>query len=643
LRDDVMRDRIVHTMPLGAVGACDAGCAERVVAWLWASRGSAVDTRAPDACERDEAPPPALRLLTRAEWRAAMGELFPAATSACAPTVFRFDAAGRAPRTVHVAGSFNGWPATIAGGGVAMVASGSLWSASATLPAGTHRYKFVVDEREWISDPTTARRESDGFGGQNAVIEVTCATPPAPVNLDALAATLPPDVKPQGFYFDDHAEARRVTSAGLTALLAATKRVVEAADLAVLAGCDVRQRACADALLERFAARAWRRPVRRADVDALRVRFPSEKGDSALRGALVVLLTGTNFLYRAELGAGGSLTGPEIAAALAFALTGAPPDATIAAKGADGSLLAAEVRAAEARRLLATERAREQLGRFVEAWFGTAALADADKNPSQFPAFDDELRDSMRAELRAFGASALLDRRDLRALVGADRSFVNERLARHYGIAGVSGGALREVPLPEERRYGVLSMAATLATLAHSDQTSPVKRGAFVRNRLLCQEFGTPPANAGGVPTLATGTTARERFEAHAQSPACASCHKYIDDLGFSFERFDASGVFRSVESNGQPIDTSGLLLDLERLGQGTSLRFAGLAEVASAVAESQALRSCFSKQWWRFVHGRSEGSACAGQASARSLANGGDTREAIVAMFASPAFLERR
>jgi hypothetical protein len=169
-----------------------------------------------------------------------------------------------------------------------------------------------------------------------------------------------------------------------------------------------------------------------------------------------------------------------------------------------------------------------------------------------------------------------------------------------------------------------------------------VKRGAFVRTRLLCQEFGPPPANAGGVPVVTAAATARERFEAHAKNPACASCHKYIDDVGFAFERFDASGAYRTAEANGAALDTTGALRDLERLGAGTTQPIADLRELAEAIAGSEASKACFTKQLWRFVHGREEKSVCAGHAARAVLASSGDTLEAIVAMVAAPTFLER-
>jgi hypothetical protein len=654
-RDDAMRDRIARTMPLGAVGACDTACAERIVAWLF-SLGAKPGPEDPASCTADEAPARALRLLTRAEWASSLTDLFgaPSGASACPATAFRFDAGARSLRSVHVAGSFNGWPGTLAAGGIAMRASGSVWSASTSLPAGTHAYKFVLDEREWLADPAAPAYASDGFGGQNAIVTVRCA---APAGVDAAliaeaAATLPRDVKPQGFFFDDHVHARLVTAASLTAAMAAAERVVAAADLSSLVGCNLSEAACAEGFLQRTMAKAWRRPVSAAEVTALRSRFPQERGEPGLRGAIVSILTSTGFLYRSEVGAdgpggqvgrSGALTGPEAAAALAFALTGAPPDAALTSKGADGTILDGTARALEARRLLETQAARTHLGRFVEAWLGTAALADADKSPALFPGFDDALRASMREEVRRFGASVLLDRRDLRALFGSETSFVDERLARHYGVAGVSGPAFREATLPPSRRSGVLTMGAVLATLAHSDQTSPVKRGAFLRTHLLCQEFGPPPPNAGGVPVVTAATTARERFAAHASDPSCASCHKYIDDLGFAFERFDAAGSFRTAEANGAALDTTGKLLDLERFGAGTSRAFADLPELAAAIAGSEASKACFTKQLWRFVHGREEASACAGHAARTALATSGDTLEAIVAMVASPAFLERR
>lgn len=172
----------------------------------------------------------------------------------------------------------------------------------------------------------------------------------------------------------------------------------------------------------------------------------------------------------------------------------------------------------------------------------------------------------------------------------------------------------------------------------------PVRRGVFVREHLLCQTLPTPPANAGGIPEVDPRATTRERFRQHSDSPACRGCHALIDPVGFGFERFDALGRFRSTE-NGQPIDSSGDLTDVERLGAGTHAPFDSVSGLAPLLASSPNAKSCFARQMWRFAKGSEESGAdrCGIQAVAKGFVDsGGDIRQLMIAIATSDAFWER-
>jgi hypothetical protein len=202
---------------------------------------------------------------------------------------------------------------------------------------------------------------------------------------------------------------------------------------------------------------------------------------------------------------------------------------------------------------------------------------------------------------------------------------------------------MRMVKYPDAMRSGVLGHGSVLATTAHSDQSSPIRRGLFVRRRLLCQEFAPPPPNAGAVPKVDPAATTRQRFAQHTSNPTCQSCHQYIDDVGFGFERLDAVGRVRSTES-GKPIDAQGDMNDLEGFGKGTHAPFATPGELGKILAASDAAKACVTRQVYRFARGHLDDDVCAvAPIQRRFLEKGGDLRELLVAVVTDPAFVVRR
>jgi hypothetical protein len=184
-----------------------------------------------------------------------------------------------------------------------------------------------------------------------------------------------------------------------------------------------------------------------------------------------------------------------------------------------------------------------------------------------------------------------------------------------------------------------------LGAYAYADQSSPVRRGLFVRRNLLCQDFPKPPPNGGKVPAVDPNATTRERFEQHSKDPACASCHQYIDDVGFGFERFDAIGQYRDTQ-NGKPIDASGDMNDLDHLGAGTHAKFASLPELAGVLAASDQPKSCFARQIFRFTKGAVEApeDRCAIDGIVKSFSKSGyDMQELMIAVAAAPTFTVRK
>jgi hypothetical protein len=278
-------------------------------------------------------------------------------------------------------------------------------------------------------------------------------------------------------------------------------------------------------------------------------------------------------------------------------------------------------------------------------WLGAQNVLGVDKNANLFPGFGPGLRAALLEETRRFASHVVFDASGSFAeLLTADYSFLNAELAAHYGVSGPGGSGLVRTAYGDGRRAGLLGHASVLATQAHSDQTSPIRRGLLVRRHLLCQDLPPPPPDAASVPVVDPAATTRERFAQHTADPACAGCHTVIDPVGFGFEHFDAAGRWRDREGD-LPIDASADMNDVEQLGSGSHAPFASLPELAATLAGSEAAPACFVRQVYRFTRGFKETLAerCARETlEARFRASGGDVRELLVDSVLLPDFVER-
>ena len=674
-------EAIDRTMPLGAPERCAGACAE-AVADLILTR---FQHSGPAVCDGEAPPPPRqLRLLTRREYARTVRDLFapPArvcsadhqcelrrescvsgrcAADPCGLVTFTFDPRGSAPREVVVAGAFNGWGATAATGGWSLthVPAAGLWVAKRQVAVGSFQYKLVIDGADWRRDEGNPERAPDGFGGENSVLTVRCGEGPSGEGLEAVLAEVtrhfPVESRPEGYAFDNHARSAQVSAVHVAEHLEAAKRLARAALegglVARLGGCALGSEACVRRLVGDFGRRAFRRPLEAAELDAFAgLVTGAEDPELGLEVALRVMLASPSFLYRTELGepAGEGrfrLTGFEIASALSYLLWGTAPDEPLLEAAALGRLEGPEGREAEAQRLLADPRAQETLGAFARMWLGVDPVLGKSKHPGLYPGFTEEVRRALLLELEAFFVHVVFEGSGRFAdLLLADFGFASGTTAALYGIADVGGAAPQRVQLGHGRA-GILGHAALLATYAHSDQSSPIKRGVFVREHLLCQKFGVPPADAGGLPEVDPNATTRERFRQHSDKPACNACHRYIDEVGFGFERFDAVGRYRETE-NGHPIDPSGNLNDVEGFGTETDGPFTSLRGLAEVLAESDRARDCFATQLHRFSRGELETAeeACAVRAlRERFAARNGDVRALLIELVKDERFVTRR
>ena len=340
------------------------------------------------------------------------------------------------------------------------------------------------------------------------------------------------------------------------------------------------ERECATRILSRMARRAYRRPAKPADVRTLveffeRGRREGRSFDAGIQFALERLLVDPDFLLRVyrDPPAGRQpatdegayrLSDLEIASRLSFFLWNTIPDERLIALAERGQLAKPDILEQQVRRMLADPRAADALvGNFAAQWLNLRRLREVVVHPNLYPDFDDSLLDAFEQETKLFLASTLREDRSVLDLLRANYTFVNERLARHYRIPGISGSRFRRVTLPNPaERGGLLAHGAILSTTSYPDRTSPVLRGKW----LLDNMFGAPPPPPPpGVSTTlaepkagALPPTIRERLAQHRRNPACASCHAVIDPLGFALENFDAIGGWRTVDESGNPVDATG-------------------------------------------------------------------------------------
>jgi hypothetical protein len=675
---DALIMRIDTTMPPGSADVCVGACATSIADWLLS-----LDAPYVHSCEPDEVelPPQSLRLLTRRELNASIAHLLadlePACSQmsacdlgsesctegrcradACATHAVVFDPGGASYQSVHLAGTFNGWAPTVAEGGIPLTwdAAAGRWIAKVELDDGEHQYKLVLDESTWISDPGNPQTAPDGFGGQQSVVNKACANAPPPRRLDvSFTSAVPPESRPAEYPFDNHAASGAVSTTWIETWGASARALAAWAeeDLGRLLPCAETSpnAACANIFVDTVVARAYRRaPTSGERARLLAIIDAAPSFAEGVGQAFEVVLLSPHFLYRSEIGTGSgevlTLTQDEIASVLSFSLTGSPPDDQLRAAAAAGQLTDPDVRATHAERLLGTDAAREAMGRFGMMWLGADGVFTAAKSPS-FNALTDDVRGSMAEATERFFVKLLLDDSGtVRDVIAADWSLYDDTLLSFYGPSSGgtgSSGNFAVGDFPDEGRKGILGHGSILATNAYPDQTSPVRRGLFIRQRILCQEFGVPPANAGAIPEIDPNGTTRERFEQHATDPACASCHVYIDDLGFGFEHYDPIGRWRDTD-NGLPIDDSGLLRDVEHFGDGTAAPFEGVAELADLIADSHRAKACFMTQALRFGTGELySAESCATQQLVAGVDVENDPmRELFIAIVKSELFITR-
>ena len=338
---------------------------------------------------------------------------------------------------------------------------------------------------------------------------------------------------------------------------------------------------CAQKILSTVARRAYRRPVTEADMTQVMEMYSAgrKKGtfDNGIEQGLRLVLASPKFLFRTESSPANGVakvSDLELASRLSFFLWSSVPDDELVTLAAAGKLNQPAALDQQIRRMLRDPKSRALVNNFASQWLMLRNLRSHQPTPGDFPNWDNELRQSFRTETELFFQSIMKEDRSVLDLINADYTFVNERLARHYGIPNVYGSQFRRVKLTDENRRGLLGQGSILTVTSQPDRTSVVLRGKWILENILGTPPPPPPPNVNtNLPTdLAEPKSLRALMEQHRASPTCASCHRVLDPLGFALENFDGIGEWR-VREKGGTIDSTGQLADGSRVDGPVSLR----------------------------------------------------------------------
>ena len=331
------------------------------------------------------------------------------------------------------------------------------------------------------------------------------------------------------------------------------------------------QRESAKRSVQIFASRAYRRPAKSVEVDRLMKLYDGAivSGDSfevALRYPLQAVLVSPHFLYRIQqpvpAGEIGQLGGYELASSLSYFLWSSMPDAELFSLAAKNQLNDESQIRRQVKRMLADKRSRSLVRNFTSQWLQLRTLSRLQPDRDLFPGVDGQLRKDMETETKLLVYDLIRRDAKIDELLNADYTFLNDRLAKHYGVPGVAGKRFQKISSNRTQRIGLLTHASILTLTSNPNRTSPVKRGKWIMENLLGEEPPPPDPDAMQLEDQSELTgSLRERMEQHRADPACAVCHKVMDELGFALENFDAVGRWRTKDEAGE-IDAHGELPD---------------------------------------------------------------------------------
>lgn len=427
-------------------------------------------------------------------------------------------------------------------------------------------------------------------------------------------------------------------------------------------GCDpATGDACVRSFISGFGKRVYRRPLtadEQARYQALFGMGPdlvdgtNNNFQKGVQTVVEAMLQSPFFLYRTEMStqpAGGllALDGYELASRLSFFLQNGPPDDALLAAAGSGALSSADGIAAEAQRLISTPQGRATVRDFHRQWLvmDDSFVNKLAKDATKYPTVKPDLAPVLIEETQRFVEAVTFDDgKGFTSLMTAPFTFVNKTTAPLYGLTGSFGDSLQRAVLPADKRAGLFTQIAFLASHAYSNQSSPIHRGAFIQRSVLCNKIPDPPPDVPKLPTLQATQTTRDQVTMHTSGDQCRTCHvELINPVGFGFENYDAVGQYRTTE-NGVAIDATGEL-------KGTKLAASGQGSFTDAVTESQRIaasmegRSCYATHWVRYAFGRADtaGDSCAVEALASRMSDDNyRVTDLLVDMTRTKAFMFR-
>jgi hypothetical protein len=502
-----------------------------------------------------------------------------------------------------------------------------------------------------------------------ATIDACASTGPSPMRrltrweynntiADLLGDTSAPATKfvpeAQQFGFDNNAAGATLNLLVVGQFETAAEEIADRAvkDLPALLGCDPAVKGedtCADAFIKTFTRKAFRRPLATDELQRYATFYTQSKttyGFSTAVGLVLrAIFQSPNFLYRLELGmpAPGTpeavpLTPFETATRLSYLLWGSMPDEVLLTAAESGKLGTPDEVAAQAKRLLDDPRGARSVKNFYVQWASLGGLSSLDRSGTDYTPKVAEL---LRTETEMF-VDEVIRHGDGKwaTLLGAPYSYMNAELAAYYGVKGPSGTEFEQVPLDPVRYAGLMTQGSLMAHLAHPGQPSPVLRGTFVRDQLLCTPMPPPPDDVDTtLPAVDPKATARQQLEQKTGVAPCSGCHALINPPGFAFENFDEIGRFRATD-HGLPIDATGTLIGTDVDGQ-----FQDHTSLLEMLGKSEQVRGCVVKQWFRYAYGRGEtkiDSCSTDQLKKVFTESGGDVRKLLMGLTQTSAFLYR-
>jgi len=414
------------------------------------------------------------------------------------------------------------------------------------------------------------------------------------------------------------------------------------------------EEACAAEFIDTFGKRAFRRPLtdleRAMFMTQYTVGRTQEDFRLGIRMVIETALQSPAFLYRVELGVPSKqvangvvpLSSWEMASRLSFFLWGSMPDDELFAAAEADELSTPEQVEAAARRMVDHPKARVLVAEFHKQWLDYERVANVTKDAALYPDWSPEVGSLMAQETSAFIDHAIFDDvGDVKALLGAPYSFMNQELADFYGVPGVMGETFQRVDLDPAEHAGILTSGTLLVINSHTNQTSPTLRGKMIREQLFCDIVPPPPPEADITPPeIEPGSTGKDRFAQHTEDAGCAGCHMLMDPIGFGFENYDTVARYRT-EENGNAIDATGVLSATDVDGE-----FDGAVELADKISSSEEVTACYAKQWFRYGYGRGDlaEDACTIQAlNEKFTESGGNIKELLVILTQTDVFLYRQ